>query len=101
MVLEFRNTRRVVNGFPVIEPYFYYRNGLLHVRYTVDKCVELSPTEQKTVKEEMSKEPYNKQAILEANWKFFTEQVGKPVIEDGIAEAEKRMKELSSGYKNN
>ena len=29
--------RTYINGELAIKPYFYYRNGLLHVRYLVDR----------------------------------------------------------------
>jgi len=89
--------RTYVNGETAIKPYWYLRNGLLHVRYTVDRCVELSETEVKAIKDELNENIANKQEVLEKNWKLMTDCVGKPIIHDGIAEIEKRIKEIK-GY---
>ena len=77
-----------------MKPYYYYRNGLLHIRYSVDRCVELSPAEQGGIKVTLAG-TFDKQTALAKAWKFFTGNVGKPVIRDGIAEIEKRMKEYA------
>jgi hypothetical protein len=79
-----------VNGDTVINPYWYLRNGLLHVRCTVDRCIRLSPSEEKKLKEEITANPSCKQDMLEHNWKFLTDYVGKEIVNDGIAEAERQ-----------
>lgn len=84
--------RTYVNGETAIKPYYYYRNGLLHIRYSVDRCVELSDTEKTKLKMELTTNSTDKQEILAKYWNFFTTCVGKEVIADGIAELEKRMK---------
>lgn len=92
-----------VCGETAIKPYFYLRNGLLHVRYTVDRCVELSSTETAKLKVDMTANPSDKQTVLSKAWNFFAECVGKPVIMDGVAEMEKRIKtyaERNDGHKN-
>lgn len=82
-----------------IKPYYYYRNGLLHIRYTVDRCVELSATEATGLKVTLAS-TFDKQTALAKAWNFFTACVKKPIIRDGIAEMEKRIKELEEhGYK--
>ena len=45
--------RCIVNGDTAIKPYYYMRNGLLHVRFTVDRCVELSKAEENQIKAEL------------------------------------------------
>lgn len=94
----------VIDGEPAIKPYYYMRNGLLHVRYTVDRCIELSESEESSVKEELAAEPFNKQKIFERKWHFLTQYVGKPVIHDGLEAGMRRVrnltKEYSSGHKN-
>ena len=85
------------NGETAIKPYAYLRNGLLHVRYTVDRCMELSPTEVAKLKVDMASG--DKQDVLLKAWNFFETCVGKPIIQDGIAEIDRRMKEKKSGRK--
>lgn len=80
--------RMYVNGETAIKPYGYFRNGLLHIRYTVDRCIELSPSESAKLKVDMA--CGDKQAVLLKAWNFFETCVQKPIILDGIAEAEKR-----------
>ena len=75
-----------------IKPYYYYRNGLLHIRYSVDRCVELSSTESAGLKVTLAS-TYDKQTALAKAWNFFTTCVKKPVIMDGIVEADKRIGE--------
>ena len=90
-----------INGETAIKPYYYLRNGLLHVRYTVDRCMELSSVEATRVKMDLADRPYDKQGVLEKAWNFYSNTVGKPMIMDGVAELEKRMKEYKeNGYKN-
>ena len=90
----------IINSENAIKPYFYIRNGLLHVRYTVDRAVELSVTEEKKIKDEIALEPYSKQKILTDNWNFLTKTVRKTMLMDGIAEINRRMREARNGYKN-
>lgn len=89
--------RTHINGETAIKPYYYFRNGLLHVRYGVDRCVELSPSEIAKLKVDMTTSGKDKQQILADAWNFFTTCVEKPIIKDGIVELEKRIKE----YKEN
>lgn len=74
-----------------IKPYYYYRNGLLHIRYTVDRCIELSDSEKAKLKVELST-TFDKQSVLSRAWNFFTTCVNKPIIRDGVAEMERRIK---------
>ena len=87
-------SRTYINGELAISPYYYLRNGLLHVRYTVDRCMRLSPSEVAMLKKKMTESPSDKQGVLKDSWGFFFECVKKSVIHDGIAEAEKQMKEF-------
>ena len=92
----------VINGETSIKPYFYLRNGLLHVRYTVDRCIELSGSELERIKVKVTENPSSKQEILLNEWNFQTKCVGKTVIFDGIAEIDKRIKgsKDENGFKN-
>lgn len=83
-------TKKVVNGETAIKPYWYLRNGLLHIRYNVDRCIKLSPSEEAEIKRKLSENPAEKQCILEDKWDFLTECVGKTIIHDGIAEIESK-----------
>ena len=85
------NTKTTVNGETAIKPYYYLRNGLLHIRYTVDRCVELSKSEEAEIKEAISKNPAGKMNILSDKWNLLTTMVERPIIMDGIAEADKRI----------
>ncbi len=83
-----------------MKPYYYYRNGYLHIRYNVDRCVELSPAEKAKLKVDMAS-TFDKQNLFARTWNFLTSCVGKPVIRDGIAEVERKMKEYAEyGRKN-
>ena len=84
--------RTYINGETAIHPYYYFRNGYLHVRYTVDRCVELSNAESIKLKADMTACSWDKQNILATAWNFFTNYVGKTIILDGVAEMEKRIK---------
>ena len=92
----------VINGETAIKPYRYLRNGLLHVRYTVDRCIALSVSELERIKAKVTENPSSKQEVLLNEWNFQTECVGKPVISDGIAEVDKRIKgnKDENGFKN-
>ena len=95
--------RCIINGDIAVKPYYYLRNGLLHVRHTVDRAVDLSKDEVMRIKEELNKDPAQKQQILGREWNLQTVMNEKPVIMDGIKAAEERMCELSSrfgGHKN-
>ena len=95
--------RCIINGDIAIKPYYYLRNGLLHVRHTVDRAVGLSKDEEMRIKEELNKDPVQKQQILGREWNLQTVMNEKPVIMDGIKAAEGRMDELSGrfgGHKN-
>lgn len=83
--------RTHVNGETAIKPYWYIRNGLLHIRYTVDRCIELSEWETERIKSEIA-DSTDKQKVLEKHWKTLTDYVGKPIIMDGIAEIDRRIK---------
>ena len=90
--------RTHICGETAIKPYYYMRNGLLHVRYTVDRCVELTPSEVAKLKVDITANPDKKQTILEEMWNFLTLSVERKIIHDGIAEMERRIKEY--GLKN-
>lgn len=92
--------RTHICGETAIKPYYYMRNGLLHVRYTVDRCVELTPAEVTKLKVDITANPENKQTILEEMWNFLTLSVERKIIHDGIAELEKRIEDYKNGLKN-
>ena len=91
--------RTYINGETAIKPYYYFRNGSLHVRYTVDRCMKLSSSEVARLKDELTANPAYKQSILEKAWNFLSVTVGKEIIHDGIAELEKQIKEFRNGRK--
>ena len=89
----------IINSERAIKPYFYLRNGLLHVRYSVDRAIKLSETEDANVKNEIKQRPYDKQKILKDNWDFLTKMVYRPVLQDGIAEVDRRIQGKGNGFK--
>ena len=89
--------RTYVNGETAMKPYYYFRNGLLHIRYNVDRCIELTPSEIAKLKVDLTSSGRDKQEVLAEAWNFFTTCVEKPIIKDGIAELEKRIKEYKNG----
>ena len=91
--------RTYINSETAIKPYYYFRNGSLHVRYTVDRCMKLSSGEVAKLKEELTANPSYKQSILRKAWNFFSVTVGKEIIHDGIAELERQIKEFKNGHK--
>ena len=90
--------RCIINGDIACKPYYYLRNGLLHVRHTVDRAVNLSKDEEMRLKEELTEAPSQKQQILGREWNLQTVMNRKPIIMDGIKAAEERMDELSSRF---
>lgn len=92
----------IIDGETAIKPYYYLRNGFLHVRYTVDRAVELSESEVQQIKNELEKKPYDKQGVLADSWNFLTKMVGKTIIPDGIKNFGERLKEhaKNNGFKN-
>lgn len=92
----------VINDETAVKPYYYLRNGLLHARYTVDRCIELSLQEVERTKAKVMENPSSKQEILFNEWNFQTKCVGKPIILDGISEIDKRIKgsKGENGFKN-
>lgn len=90
--MEGKNWERTyINGETAIKPYYYVRNGLLHVRYTVDRCLELSENEERRLHAQMTDNPSDKQGVLAREWQFQSGMVGKAVIYDGIAETDRRV----------
>lgn len=68
-----------------IKPFYFYRNGVLHKRYTLDEAVELSETEIRALKRELSGSPVaSKQDVLAKNWELQTKLIGKKSF-DGVA----------------
>lgn len=58
--------------------YYYLRNGLLHVRYSVTRFIEMSDTELKELRERLSKSSDKQQEML-SEWKFQTSNLEKEV----------------------
>ena len=58
--------------------YYYLRNGLLHVRYSVTRFIKMSDTELKELRERLSKSNDKQQEML-SEWKFQTSNLGKEV----------------------
>ena len=84
-----------VNGETAIKPYFYLRNGYIHIRYTVDRCMKLSPAEVSQLKERITQDSVHKQNILTEYWQFFSDFVKKDIIRDGVTEFENLIQEYS------
>ena len=82
--------RTHIHGETANKPYYYLRCGALHVRYTVDRAIELSSTEVAKLKVDMT--TGDKQEVLGKAWNFFENTVEKPIIEDGIVFADNRLK---------
>ena len=93
---NFVDNRTYVQGELAIKPYYYFRNGYLHIRYNVDRVIKLSETESVKLKLEMTANPADKQSVLAKVWSFFEKTVGKPIIYDGLKEIEK--KGIFNGY---
>lgn len=91
------NSQVYVEGELAIKPYYYFRNGYLHIRYNVDRVIKLSETESAKLKLEMTANPADKQSVLAKAWNFFEKTVCKPVIHDGLKEIEKNG--VFNGYK--
>ncbi len=85
--------RTYINGELAIKPYYYYRNGLLHVRYIVDRCFELTREEADDLKKEISKTQDNseKQLVLANTWKDLSDNPDKILFNNGIAKLEEQM----------
>lgn len=81
----------IVNNEVAIKPYFYFRNGLLHCRYLVDRVIALSNKEKKDIKDRFKdqfKDSKEKQAFLLTCWKSL--ELERTVIQDGLREVELR-----------
>lgn len=98
--MRMNNGNTIINGEVVIKPYYYMRNGLLHVRYTVDRVVELSKAEEETLKKEVTAHPERKQEVLSKHWNLLTEMIGKPILSDGVRVAVKKYNRMTKEYKN-
>lgn len=87
--------RVVVNGETAIKPYWYLRNGLLHVRYVVDRCMELTESEESLLKAEMAAafDKRGKQKALEKAWRLCAGPLGRTVVMDGVSEIDRRIRE--------
>lgn len=79
--------------------YYYYRNGLLHVKHVVDECVELSASERKDLLERLAEMPYDKQAVLEDEWSFQVLCLKKKCHRDGIGKARENFHRMSDVYR--
>ena len=87
-----------INNELAIKPYYYIRNGLLHVRYNVDRAIELSASEAAEIKTKLTENPALKQEILENMWNFFEKTVQKAIIQEGIKAGEERTKKMTRIY---
>ena len=98
---NFNYPRTEIAGETAIKPYYYIRNNLIHVRYNVDRAIELSNTESAKIKVDLTLDPVHKQEILAKAWNLFEVMVKRPVIKDGIKESEKKgYFGQKNGYKN-
>lgn len=88
--MEENYVKTEIAGETAIKPYYYIRHNLLHVRYVVDRAIELSSTESAKVKMDITLNPAHKQEILAKAWNLMEVMVHKPVVKDGLKEAEKK-----------
>jgi hypothetical protein len=89
---ENKITRVVVDGNVAIKPYLYIRNKNLHVRFTCDKCVELTDAELSTLYKRLNEHPESKQDIFAEVWSVVANLNERPV-KDGIKVADRLMDE--------
>lgn len=82
--------RTHINGETAIKPYYYFRCGVLHARYTVDRAIELTPTESAKLKVDLTSG--DKQEVLGKAWNMFEKTVERTIIQDGIAYVDERLK---------
>lgn len=82
--------RTHINGETAIKPYYYLRCGVLHARYTVDRAIELTSSEVAKLKIDMTSG--DKQEVLGKAWNMFEHCVERPIIQDGIAYVDKKLK---------
>ena len=82
--------RTHINGETAIKPYYYFRCGVLHVRYTVDRAIELTPAESAKLKVDMT--TGDKQEILGNTWNMLEKTIERPIIQDGFAYVDKKLK---------
>lgn len=82
--------RTHINGETAIKPYYYFRCGVLHVRYTVDRAIELTPAESAKLKVDMT--TGDKQEILGKTWNMLEKTIERPIIQDGIAYVDEKLK---------
>lgn len=82
-------TRTIINGRVAENPYYYLRGGLLHCKYTVDDCVELSKEEDAKLKVALTSGYAMKQDILAKEYNLQTKFVGKTVY-DGVLKVDER-----------
>lgn len=86
--------RTIINGRVAENPYYYLRSGLLHCKYTVDDCVELTKEESARLKVAITSS-VNKQEVLAKEYNLQTKFVGKTVYDgvtkvDEMAEAKRK-----------
>ena len=84
--------RVMVNGDVAIKPYLYVRNKMLHVRFTSDKCVALTESEERELYRRLTEHPEKKQEILAEFWSMTANTIERPVY-DGIQVADRIMDE--------
>ena len=80
--------RVAVDGNIAIKPYFYIRNKHLHVRYTNDKCVELTDSELERLYKELTEHPERKQEVFAQMWSIVANLDGRPLL-DGVKVADR------------
>lgn len=89
-------TRTIINGRVAEHPYYYYRGGLLHCKYTVDDCVELTKEESARLKVAMTSS-VDKQEVLAKEYNLQTKFVGKTVY-DGIIKVDEMAEAKRKSY---
>ena len=82
--------RVIVEGNVAIKPYFYVRGKHLHVKFSSDKCVELTDNELHAVYQKLTEHPEKKQDILEDMWSLVANIDNRPLL-DGVKVADKNM----------
>ncbi len=73
----------IINGEMAAKPRFYFRNDLLHVRYNVDRAVELTKEEKEELIAKIESGA-DKHETLKELWKRLIDTEKRPLIKDGI-----------------
>ena len=90
--------RVIVDGNVAIKPYFYVRGKHLHVKFSCDKCIELTDNELRALYQKLTDRPEKKQEIFEEMWSIVANLDNRPTL-DGVRVADRNAenKRLQNG----